>query len=144
MAASRRGRRTSTVGAIAWVKRAIKSELGESPTGLYQQILNRDYAYQIIPPAIPITTQGKERIPNVLQPTIAKQFIALSAFRQAVQLGTTGARLEHHTGAVRSLRGAGQSLFSGLSAKTQTFVWVTARSCAKRPQRTRATGRTTN
>jgi hypothetical protein len=83
----------------------IRSDLGDR---LYQELLNRNYAHQVIEPTIPVTQQGKERIPSVLTPTIAKQFIALSAFRQAVQLGSeplgtgTGARpiarLEHLIG----------------------------------------------
>lgn len=73
----------------------IRSELGDA---LYNRILNRDYALTLIEPATPVTSTGRTRIPNVLQPTNAKQFIAVSAFRQAVQLGTTGARLEHVLG----------------------------------------------
>jgi hypothetical protein len=73
----------------------VRSELGDA---LYDQILSRDYAHQVIEPARPVTETGTERIPNVLQPTTARQFVAFSAFRQAVQLGTTGARLEHVIG----------------------------------------------
>ncbi len=73
----------------------IRSTIGD---GLYQSILDRKYAHVVIEPATPVTDNAPERVPNVLNPTNAKQFIALSAFRQAVQLGTSGARLEHIIG----------------------------------------------
>jgi hypothetical protein len=73
----------------------IRSELGDA---LYNRILNKDYALSPIEPATPVTTNARTRIPSVLQPTNAKQFVAVSAFRQAVQLGTTGARIEHLLG----------------------------------------------
>lgn len=73
----------------------IRSELGDA---LYNRILNRDYALSPIEPATPVTTSARTRIPNVLQPTNVKQFIAVSAFRQTVQLGTTGARLDNMLG----------------------------------------------
>lgn len=73
----------------------IRTELGEA---LYNRILEKGYAHSDIPPATPLTSGPATRIPNVLQPTNARQFIAVSAFRQAVQLGTTGARLEHNIG----------------------------------------------
>ncbi len=73
----------------------IRTELGEA---LYNRILDRSYAHTVIEPATPLTQGEATRIPNVLQPTNARQFIAVSAFRQAVQLGTSGVRLEHHLG----------------------------------------------
>ncbi len=74
----------------------IESELGE---GLYQDLLARStYAHANIERESPLTKSGNKRVPNVLYPTNAKQFAAVSAFRQAVQLGTTGARLEHLIG----------------------------------------------
>jgi hypothetical protein len=72
-----------------------RRELGE---GLYQRILDRAYAYSVIEPATPVTESERTRIPSVLYPTNARQFIAVSAFRQAVQIGTTGARIEHLLG----------------------------------------------
>jgi hypothetical protein len=77
---------------------ALRSAFGEQPGGLYDQIRDRNYAHEVIEPEVPLTATGKERIANVMQPTTAKQFIAISAFRQAVQIGTTGARLEHLLG----------------------------------------------
>ena len=76
-------------------RQAVESALG---VDLYQQILNRKYAHTEIPPAKPITKTGADRVPSVFYPTNAKQFVAISAFRQAVQIGTTGARLEHLLG----------------------------------------------
>lgn len=73
----------------------IREEIGEI---LYNTVLDRQYAHSVIEPAIPLTTDGPERIPSVLSPSTARQFVAVSAFRQAVQLGTTGARLEHQLG----------------------------------------------
>lgn len=74
----------------------IESEIGE---GLYQDILAREqYIHAVIERETPITEGPKERVPNVLYPTNARQFVAISAFRQAVQLGTSGARLEHLIG----------------------------------------------
>jgi len=73
----------------------IRQEVGEA---LYNKILDRNYAHSIIEPAIPLTEDGATRIPTVLYPSTARQFVAVSAFRQAVQLGTTGARLEHQLG----------------------------------------------
>lgn len=74
----------------------IEREIGE---GLYQQIVNREtYIHATIPRESPITKTGTERVPSVLYPTNATQFAAVSAFRQAVQLGTSGARLEHLIG----------------------------------------------
>lgn len=73
----------------------IRSAFGE---GLYQQILGRAYAHTVIEPAIPPTESPTDRIGNVMQPATARQFVAVSAFRQAVQLGTTGVRLEHWLG----------------------------------------------
>lgn len=73
----------------------IREYLGAN---LYQEILARNYAYQAIPPATPITESGPERTYSVLYPTNSRQFIAISAFRQAVQIGTTGARIEHWIG----------------------------------------------
>lgn len=73
----------------------IREEIGEI---LYNTVLDRKYAHSVIEPAIPLTTDGPERIPSVLSPSTARQFVAVSAFRQAVQLGTTGARLEHQLG----------------------------------------------
>jgi hypothetical protein len=75
--------------------RTIRARIGD---GLYDRILGRDYAHNFIEPATPITNQSKERIPNVLQPVNAKQFIAVSAFRQTVQIGTSSARIEHSLG----------------------------------------------
>ncbi len=72
-----------------------RQQLGE---GLYRRILDRAYAYSVIEPATPVTESERTRIPSVLYPTTARQFIAVSAFRQAVQLGTTGARIEHLIG----------------------------------------------
>ncbi len=65
---------------------------------IYNEILARNYANQQIEPAIPPTQGGRERVPSVMNPVNARQFIAISAFRQAVQLGTTGARIEHQIG----------------------------------------------
>ncbi len=73
----------------------IKTALGEKT---YQEILRRDYRHDVIEPAIPVTQSSRSRIPNVLEPTNAKQFIAISAFRQVVQLGSSGARIEHVIG----------------------------------------------
>ncbi len=74
----------------------IESEIGED---LYQDILAREtYAHSMIERETPITVDDKERVPNVLYPTNARQFVAVSAFRQAIQLGTSGARLEHLIG----------------------------------------------
>lgn len=73
----------------------IRDNLGSR---LYQEILARNYSYQTIPPATPITQTQPERTPSVLYPTNSRQFIAISAFRQAVQIGTTGARVEHWLG----------------------------------------------
>ncbi|MGE3799486.1 MAG: hypothetical protein AB7H80_00545 [Candidatus Kapaibacterium sp.] len=76
-------------------RQAIEGALGAE---LYQQILGRQYAHAEIPPAKPITETGTERVPSVFYPTNAKQFVAVSLFRQAVQIGSTGARLEHLLG----------------------------------------------
>ncbi len=76
-------------------RQAIEGALGAD---LYQQILGRQYALADIEPAKPITESETDRVPSVFYPTNAKQFIAVSAFRQAVQVGSTGARLEHLIG----------------------------------------------
>lgn len=76
-------------------KAKIQSELGDE---LYQQILDRKYKFAELERATPLTEDQKERVPNVLNPTNAKQFVAVSAFRQAFQLGTSGARVEHLIG----------------------------------------------
>ncbi len=73
----------------------IESELG---TELYQEILSKKYKFAEIEPAKPLTENETVRTPSVLNPPNARQFIAVSAFRQAIQLGTTGARLEHVIG----------------------------------------------
>jgi len=73
----------------------IKIGLGEA---IYNQILDRSYAHTVIEPAIPATGLVSDRIGNVMQPANARQFVAISAFRQAVQLGTSGVRLEHWLG----------------------------------------------
>ena len=65
---------------------------------LYDALLARNYAFQVIPPATPITQATPVRTPSPLYPTNSRQFIALSASRQAVQIGTTGARVEHWIG----------------------------------------------
>ena len=82
-------------GALINSRQAIESSLG---LDLYNQILDRKYAHSMIEPAKPITATGTERVPSVFYPTNANQFVAISAFRQAVQIGTTGARLEHLIG----------------------------------------------
>ena len=76
-------------------RQTIEGSLGAE---LYQQILERKYAYTEIPPAKLITESKPDRVPSVFHPTNAKQFIVISAFRQAVQVGGTGARLEHQIG----------------------------------------------
>ncbi|MDB5035292.1 MAG: hypothetical protein JWQ98_2533 [Chlorobi bacterium] len=76
-------------------KDAIRRYVGEA---LYRQILARAYAHTVIEPASPLTESQKDRIGSVFYPSVARQFVAVSAFRQAVQLGTTGARLEHLIG----------------------------------------------
>lgn len=73
----------------------IEAELG---TELYEEILNRKYKHVEIEPAKPLTEEHTDRVPNVLNPPNATQFVAVSAFRQTIQLGTTGARLEHVIG----------------------------------------------
>lgn len=73
----------------------IRSELGEAQ---YQEILARDYQYVAIEPAVPLTEPERDRMPNVFVPANARQFVAVSAFRQTVQLGQSGARLEHMLG----------------------------------------------
>ena len=89
----------------------IESELGE---GLYQELLQRStYAHANIERESPLTEGGAERVPNVLYPTNARQFAAVSAFRQAIQLGTTGARLEHLIGTDQ----VGYPFWSGGQAK---------------------------
>ncbi len=86
----------SLAGASLNGRAKIESELGE---GLYQELLQRStYAHANIERESPLTENDNERVPNVLYPTNAKQFAAISAFRQAIQLGTTGARLEHLIG----------------------------------------------
>jgi len=76
-------------------KTEIRDRLGMK---LYDDLVARNYAYQVIPPATPITESGPVRTPSPLYPTNSKQFVAISAFRQAVQIGTTGARIEHWIG----------------------------------------------
>lgn len=73
----------------------IESELG---TELYEQIKSRKYKFAEIERETPINVDETERVPNVFYPTNATQFIAISGFRQAIQLGTSGARLEHVIG----------------------------------------------
>jgi hypothetical protein len=73
----------------------IRAGLGEA---IYTQVVERSYAHTAIEPSIPETQGGTERIGNVMQPANARQFVAISAFRQAVQLGTSGVRLEHWLG----------------------------------------------
>src|SRR5947209_20348183 len=85
----------STNAGVLSGTQAIRSELGDA---LYQRILARDYAHTVIPPASPLTTTGTERVASVLQPTQAIQFIAVSAFQQTVQLGSTCARLDQVLG----------------------------------------------
>ncbi len=75
--------------------RSIRGTIGD---GMYDEILDRNYSHNYIEPATPITAADPERIPNVLQPVNAKQFIAVSAFRQTVQIGTSGAHVEHSIG----------------------------------------------
>ncbi|HVZ38740.1 MAG TPA: hypothetical protein VHI13_05650 [Candidatus Kapabacteria bacterium] len=73
----------------------IRKNLGE---GLYQQILERNYAHLMIEPETPVNSKPAERIGYVMQPGSARQFVAASAFRQVVLIGSTGARLEHWIG----------------------------------------------
>jgi hypothetical protein len=73
----------------------LRNELG---VRLYEDILRRDYQHVVIEPAVPVTENARERMPNVFYPATARQFVAISAFRQSVQLGRSGARLEHMIG----------------------------------------------
>ncbi|MBS1911452.1 MAG: hypothetical protein JST22_05665 [Bacteroidetes bacterium] len=73
----------------------IRKNLGD---GLYQQILERNYAHLMIEPETPVNSKPPERIGYVMQPGSARQFVAASAFRQVVLIGSTGARLEHWIG----------------------------------------------
>lgn len=86
----------SVPGAEINGRASIESRLGES---VYNQILEKDrYAHDMLEPETPLTDTEKKRVPSVLNPTNARQFVALSTMRQAVQLGTSGARLEHLIG----------------------------------------------
>jgi hypothetical protein len=73
----------------------IRSDLGEA---LYGRLKERNYAHLVIEPATPFAAPTPERIGYVMQPGTAKQFIAASAYRQVVLIGSTGARLEHWIG----------------------------------------------
>lgn len=73
----------------------LRNELGAR---IYDDILRRDYQHVVIEPAIPLTESSRERMPNVFYPATARQFVAVSAFRQTVQLGQSGARVEHMLG----------------------------------------------
>lgn len=75
--------------------RKLQNDLGD---GLYREILLRNYAHAVIEPARPVTSKDPERVPDVLNPVNSRQFIAVSAFKQTVQIGTTGARIEHMLG----------------------------------------------
>jgi hypothetical protein len=73
----------------------LRNELG---VRLYEDILRRDYQHIVIEPAVPLTENIRDRMPSVFYPATARQFVAISAFRQTVQLGRSGARLEHMIG----------------------------------------------
>jgi hypothetical protein len=73
----------------------MRNDLG---VRMYDEILRRDYQHVVIEPAIPVTENSRDRAPSVFYPATARQFVALSAFRQTVQLGRSGARLEHMLG----------------------------------------------
>jgi hypothetical protein len=73
----------------------LRNELGNR---IYEEILRRDYQHVVIEPAVPVTESPRDRMPNVFYPATARQFVAISAFRQSVQLGRSGARLEHMLG----------------------------------------------
>jgi hypothetical protein len=73
----------------------LRNELGNR---IYDEILRRDYQHIVIEPAVPVTESPRDRMPNVFYPATARQFVAISAFRQSVQLGRSGARLEHMLG----------------------------------------------
>src|SRR5687768_13801883 len=73
----------------------LRNELG---VRLYDDIMRRDYQHVVIEPAIPLTENPRDAMPNVFYPGTARQFVAISAFRQTVQLGKSGARLEHMLG----------------------------------------------
>jgi hypothetical protein len=73
----------------------LRNELG---VRIYDEILRRDYQHIVIEPAVPVTENPRDRMPNVFYPATARQFVAISAFRQSVQLGRSGARLEHMLG----------------------------------------------
>lgn len=85
----------SSRNAVISGSRKLQSDLGD---GLYRQLLLRNYAHAVIEPARPVTSKDPERVPDVLNPVNSRQFIAVSAFKQTVQLGTTGARVEHMLG----------------------------------------------
>ena len=85
----------SSKNAVISGTRKLQSDLGD---GLYRELLLRNYAHAVIEPARPITSKDPERVPDVMNPVNSRQFIAVSAFRQTVQLGTTGARIEHMLG----------------------------------------------
>lgn len=73
----------------------IRGTIGED---LYQQLLSRNYALSDIEPEVPGTSNQMERMPTVLNPVNAKQFISASLSRQVIQVGTTSFRLEHYIG----------------------------------------------
>ncbi|MFZ1571141.1 MAG: hypothetical protein IPP08_10800 [Chlorobiota bacterium] len=73
----------------------IRGTIGED---LYQQLLSRSYALSDIEPEIPTTKTNQERMPTVLNPVNARQFISASLTRQVVQVGTSSFRLEHYIG----------------------------------------------
>lgn len=73
----------------------LRNELG---VRIYEEILRRDYQHTVIEPAVPVTENPRDRMPSVFYPATARQFVAISAFRQSVQLGRSGARVEHMIG----------------------------------------------
>lgn len=84
----------SSAATISGTER-LRNELGAK---LYDDIMRRDYQHTVIEPAIPLTENVRDRMPNVFYPGTARQFVAISAFRQTVQLGKSGARIEHMLG----------------------------------------------